>query len=107
MDIFPSKLIKKYDKNKNLIYSANCNYKIWREFDEKGNEIYLKQLNIFGTYYEEWRKYDENNREIYYRDTRYILEGEWYKYNKNNEQIERIKLYLNNKRINRFSLMDI
>ena len=81
------------------------------QIDKKGNIIYFKYSNGL----EYWREYDENNNQIHYKNS----EGEeyWWKYDKNNEQIrithqefkqiERTKLYLNNKKINKFEIMDI
>jgi len=81
------------------------------EHDKNGNLIYYK--NRLG--HESWAKYDEHNREIYYKNS--DGKEKWCKFDKNNKriditeqelkQIERRKLYLNNKRINRFELMDI
>ncbi len=80
------------------------------EYNERGNRIYRKYLNGF----ECWWEYDKNNDLIYYKDS----DGYeyWYKYDENKQieitkqefkQIERTKLYFNNKRINRFEIMDI
>ncbi len=53
---------------------------------------------------------------IYYRNNRYNPDEIWYKWENNKQiditeqefkQIERTKLYLNNKKINRFEMMDI
>ncbi len=86
------------------------NIKVVKEFDENNNCIYQKDVHG----YEQWYKYDENNNLIYFkRDDSCNC---YYKWENNNciaiteqefKQIERTKLYLNNKRINRFSLMDI
>ena len=83
--------IKEYDKNKNLIYIKwPDGLERWREYNENNNIIYIKYSS--GSEY--WYKYDENNKGIS------ITHQEF-------KQIERTKLYLNNKKISRFSLMDI
>ena len=107
-----NKEIKEYDKNNNLIYFKNQNgSEFWQEYDEKGNLIYFKS----STGFEQWYKYDENNNKIYSKNSN--NEEYWYKYDEDNKrvrithqefkQIERIKLYLNNKKISRFEIMDI
>ncbi len=110
-------IIKKYDENNNCIYyKYSDNYEIWREYDENNNEIHCK--NNYGE--EAWKEYDKNNNLIHYKASN---GGEcWYKYNEYNKQTiiiteqefkqierdkEKRKLYFNNKKINRFSLMDI
>jgi len=88
-----NKEVEEYDRNKNLIYfKSSFGSEYWQEFDKNNNVIYYK-FSDNSNNYEYWYKYDEN-RQIE------ITEQEF-------KQIERIKLYLNNKKINRFSLMDI
>ncbi len=104
-------MIKEYDKNGNVIYEKLPNgLEVWSEFDERNNETHCKSSNGF----EYWKEYDENNNMIYFKfsdDNEY-----WFKYINNRKteiteqefkQIERIKLYLNNKKCSRFELMDI
>ena len=106
------KYIREYDENNNKIhFKGSLGFEYWREFDKNNNLIHTK--NSCGS--EVWYKYDGNNKIIHYKDS----DGReyWCKYDKNNKpieithqefkQIERIKLYLNNKRINRFEIMDI
>ena len=79
------------------------------EYDE--NIAYFKYLDKS----EKWYTYDKKANKIYDKDN--LGNESWYKYDKNNErieitqqefkQIERTKVLFNNKRINRFSLMDI
>ena len=109
-----TEIIRIYDKNNNLIYrkdgsSDGC----WYKYDENNNLIYSE-----GTFGEEWYEYDENNKEIYKKksngDEKWY---EWYKGNKikiskkefeENKKIkDRKKLFLNNKKYNRFEIMDI
>ena len=112
IDRVMSEEFKKYDKRGNLIYYRNSDtYESWAEFDDNNNELSFKNSNNYGY----WCKYDENNNLIHYKNT-YGFEF-WYKYDENNKQIditekefkqiERIKLYLNNKKINKFELIDI
>jgi len=83
-------MIKEYDKNNNLIHYKNSNgLEFWQEFDEKNNCIYYKDSNG----YEDWYKW-ENNKRVQ------ITQQEF-------KQIERAKLYLNNKKCSRFEIMDI
>ena len=82
-----------------------------KKYDERGNIIYFKGLSGF----ENWKKFDERHRIIYYKNSNGV--EYWSKYDENNErtgithqefkQIERMKLYLNIKRNNRFELIDI
>ena len=84
---------------------------VTREYDERGNMIYSQ----WSKGYKSWFKYDENNRIIYFKNS--VGEERYYKYKDNKfkksitkqefKQIERIKLYLNNKKINKFEIMDI
>ena len=109
-NIFGHKCWYKYDKNDNKIYTKLSNgYECWKKYDKNNNMIYYKWREQ-----EEWHKYDENNNEIY----RKVNDGtefyfEYYKGHKIEitqqefKQIERTKLYLNNKRSNRFELIDI
>ena len=107
-----NKEIIEYDDRDNLIhYKGNYNNEAWSTYDENNNLIHCRHSNG----YESWSKYDDYNREVYFRSN----DGteEWFKYNKNNEridmtkqefkQIERTIMYLNNKKINRFEIMDI
>ena len=88
-------MIKKYDKNHNLIYKKwPDDYEVWKKYDENNNRIHYK--NSDGG--EGWYKYDKNNKEIE------ITHQEFKQIERNKEKR---KLYFNNKRINRFSLMDI
>ena len=82
--------IREYDNNKNLVYYKSIIGEFWFEYDENNNIIHHK--NTYNNEY--WWKYDENNEKIN------ITQQEF-------KQIERIKLYLNNKKINRFEIMDI
>ena len=107
------KNIRKYDENNNLIYFRNSNNgtEIWYKYDENNNETHYKSTS--GKEY--WREYDKNNNEIHWNDTN--NNEYWYKRDENNipieiteqefKQIERTKLYFNNKKSNRFELMDI
>ncbi len=92
------------------------NKEVIKEYDERGNIVYIE----YSIGYKCWRQYDENNNMIYIRDNVHFEkypEANYYKYDNNNEritithqefkQIERTKLYLNNKRSNRFELLDI
>ena len=84
-----------------------------KEYDENNNLIYYKDALGF----ENWYKYDENNRIIYYKYSKNTYNNEyWYKWENNKQieithqefkQIERTKLYLNNKKINKFEIIDI
>ena len=86
-----SEEIKKYDKKGNCVYYKGSNgSEYWMEYDENNNLIHYK--NSIG--FEQWYKYDENDKRIK------ITQQEF-------KQIERIKLYLNNKKISRFEIMDI
>ncbi len=87
--------IKKYDDRGNLIYFNNSNgFEYWQKYDENNNIIYWK--DCLG--HEFWNKFDEYGKCIE------ITHQEF-------KQIERTKLkqelYLNNKKCNRFELMDI
>ncbi len=85
--------------------------KVTREYDEEGNIIYA----YWDCGHKSWMKYDENNRIIYFKNS--VGEERYYKYKDNKfkksitkqefKQIERARLLLNNKKISRFSLMDI
>jgi len=107
--------IKEYDEKNNLIYYQDYSGFIKKmEYDNKNNIVHEKH-EVINDGYEFWKKYDENNNMIYFKTT-YNVE-QWFKYDKFNsrtnitkqefKQIERTKLYLNNKKINRFELMDI
>ena len=90
-----NKEIKEYDKNNNLIYYKDSSgYEYWREYDENNNLIHSKYPDGI----EYWYKYNKNNKRIEINKQEF-------------KQIERRKekreLYLNNKKINRFELMDI
>ncbi len=111
-----SEKIKEYDKNNNLIYYKNTSgFERWYKYDENNNEVYYRSSGSF----EEWRKYDEENRILYYKNFDKIEDDKkekWYKYDKYGqvsiteqefERIEKRKLFLNNKKSNRFELMDI
>jgi len=107
-----NKNIEEYDDRGNLIYYKDYvyGYEKWEEFDRNNNSIYFK--DSFG--YECWDKHDENNNLIYQK---YNSGQEfWWKWNNNKQiviteqefkQIERTKLYFNNKKISRFEIMDI
>ncbi len=86
-----SEVVKKYDENDNCIYRKDSDgYKQWYKFNENNDLIYYKNSN--GR--EEWyKRYDKHILLT-------ITEQEF-------KQIERQKLYLNNKKINRFEIMDI
>jgi len=85
-----NKVIKKYDKNKNMIYFKNSEGREeWREYDENNKLVHYKS----STGYEYWWKFETIFPTL-------ITQQEF-------KQIERIKLYLNNKKCSRFSLMDI
>ena len=84
--------------------------KVIRKHDENGNEIYYK--NSEGIEY--WREYDENNNLVHYKS--FVGYEYWWKFDKKFpilitqqefKQIERAKLYLNNKKCSRFEIMDI
>ena len=85
--------------------------KVIKEYDENNNLIHYKDALGF----ENWYKYDENNRIINSKDSKGY--EEWYKRidkhilliitQQEFKQIERKKLYLNNKKCSRFELMDI
>ena len=107
----------RYDNNGNEIYwEDSYNNKYWMEYDENNNDIYWKCIlnNKDNEIYESWSEYDENNNLIHIKDSRdkeiflgysklgmrYITEQEF-------KQIERRKLFFNNKKINRFEIMDI
>ena len=102
---------RKFDKNNNLIYIKDgYGNENWYKYDENDNNIYT----IYSNGKERWCRYDENNNEIHWKHSN--GEEEWYKWENNNridisqqefKQIERIKLYFNNKKINRFEIMDI
>ncbi|MEK0344915.1 MAG: hypothetical protein QQN64_06700 [Nitrosopumilus sp.] len=79
--------IKKYDKNRNLIYHKSSNgYEHWYE---NNNKIHYKNSNGF----EIWYKYDNNNKQIV------ITKQEF-------ENIK-IKEYNSRTKCSRFELMDI
>jgi len=102
-----------YDERGNIAHYNNfLGTEYWYKYDKNNNLVSYKNLDG----YESWREYDENNVCIHYKNT--DGEEEWFKYGKNKygrmeitqhefKQIERAKLYLNNKRINRFEIMDI
>ncbi len=84
-----------YDENNNLIYSKGSNnLQEWNKYDSNGRLVYSKSIYNNNLQYEFWRKYDKNNKRIQ------ITKQEF-------KQIERNKMYLNNKKINRFEIMDI
>jgi len=84
------KEIKEYDGKGNLIHFKYSNgYEYWQEFDENNKIIHLKCSNG----YEFWYKWDGMEQIV-------ITEQEF-------KQIERRKIIFNNKKINRFELMDI
>jgi len=86
---------ERYDKKGNLIYYEGSNdIEQWIEYDEYNNCIHSK----YSDGYESWFKYDENNKQIS------ITHQEFKQIERNKE---RRKVLFNNKRINRFSLMDI
>jgi len=89
-----NKVIKEYDENNNLIhYKDALGFENWYKYDENNRIIYYK-FSVNSNNYEYWYKNDENNEQIE------ITHQEF-------KQIERTKLYLNNKKISRFELMDI
>jgi len=109
---------KEYDKNNNLIHYKNSNgLEFWQEYDENNNLIHSK--NTYGSDSESWWEYDKDNNLIHFKNTNGL--EYWYKFDENNneikiteqefKQIERRKakqeLYLNNKKSNRFEIMDI
>ena len=102
----------KFDKNGNLIYmKLSSGPEIWREYDENNKMIHDKDSRGDET----WWERNTNGDLVHFRSNSGF--EYWYKYDRNNKQIiitkqefkqiERTKLYLNNKRINRFELMDI
>jgi len=107
-----NKEIKEYDKNNNLIYFKDSKgYESWKKYDKNNNEIYYKSSYGF----ECWQEFDENNNRIHYKNSNGF--ERWYKQNENNKQIkitqqefkqiERNKVLFNNKKVNRFEIMDI
>ena len=108
-----SEIIEEYDNNKNLVYYKSIIGEYWKEYDENNNLIYFKNIEKSNTY-EGWIFYDENDNEIHCKSSDDF--EAWYKWENNRKieitqqefkQIERTKLYLNNKKINRFEIMDI
>jgi len=106
-----SKEIREYDGKGNLIhYKSSCS-EYWRRYNENNKEIHFKNTSGF----ECWKEYNENNLLIHYKSTTNF--EYWVGYDENNKrveitqqefkQIERTKLYFNNKKINRFEIMDI
>ena len=83
--------IREYNKNKKLIYFKDIedSFEIWWEYDENNNLISFKNSNGYKEY---WKVNNNIHTEI--------TEKEF-------KQIERKKVIFNNKRINRFELMDI
>ena len=84
--------------------------KVIKEYDDRGNIIHYKDTD--GDEY--WREYDENNNLVHYKS--FVGYEYWWKFDKKFpilitqqefKQIERTKLYLNNKKINKFEIMDI
>ena len=107
-----SQYSNEYDENNNEIYyKTSKGFECWKEYDENNRLIHYK--HSFGN--EWWRKYNKDNSLVYFKNSK--GEKRWYKYDKDNKrisityqefkQIERTKLYLNNKKINRFEIMDI
>ncbi len=111
-----NKVINEYDERNNLIhYKSASKFEFWKEYDDRDNLIHYNS----STGFEYWIKYDENNNEIHCKNS--SGNESWHKYDKNGKrisithqefkQIERNKvrkeLYLNNKKSNRFELMDI
>ena len=88
-DIKINKVVKKYDKNGNLIYcKSSQGIESWLKYDERNNGIYFK--NTDG--YEWWHEYDENNNKIYYKEYSGKYPGgseKWFKYDKNNKLIHK------------------
>ncbi len=108
-----SKIIKEYDDKGNVIYYKNIisNYEYWREYDEKHNVIYHKSWNSNNKF---WHEYDGNNKLIHqkYNDGREF----WYKNNENNEKIDitkqeyeniKIREYNSRTKCSRFELIEI
>ena len=99
-----------YDDRENITYYTNSYYEEWYKYDKNNNKIYEKRISVYESY-EMWYKYDKYNRDVYFKanDGR----EEWFKYNKNGERIDiteerlRQRMYLTNKKINRFEIMDI
>ncbi len=106
---------EEFDERGNLIYRKYYSgSEWWKEYDKNNNLIHCKDSTG-----EWWKEYNENNKQIHYKDT--YGDEFWYKYDESNKEIkiteqefkqiertkERRELLLNNKKINRFSLMDI
>ncbi len=115
------------EDNKKIHCMSSDGWQCWWEYDKKNNVIY----NRSSTGYNCWYEYDENNRISMYKSTgieyrykenkiiysKYKDEEYWYKYDEDNNRIditkqvkrrkEKQELYFNNKKVNRFSLMDI
>ena len=106
---------KEYDENNNEVYfKSSTGYESWYEYDEKNRLIYYKNSNGL----EEWQNYNKKDNLKYFKSS----DGEegWYKRIEDKgieitqqefKQIERVEarqeLYFNNKKCNRFELMDI
>ena len=107
-----SKEIREYDERGNLIYHRYRNgFESWMEYNKNNLLIQFKDGDGFKT----MREYDEDNNLIRFKNS-YGIE-EWWRCDRYGnrtgitrqefKQIERTKLYFNNKKINRFEIMDI
>ena len=79
-----NKDIKEYDGKGNLIYlkySPAPGYEYWYKYDENNNRIHFKSSSS----YECWYEYDENNNETHYKST--SGHEYWREYDKNNNMI--------------------
>ena len=84
-----NKEIKEYNLNKKIIYfkDIESNFEIWWRYDENNNLISFENSNNYKEY---WKINNNVHINITHQEFK---------------RIERIKLLLNNKRINRFELM--
>ncbi len=88
-----SKIIKKYDKNDNLVYHKDSSGdEYYREYDENNSLIHHKSSE-----WEYWYKYDENNKRII------ITEKEY----KEIEFRKKEKEYNSRTKCSRFEIMEI
>ena len=109
------KIKREYDDRGNMIYiKYSIGSESWYKYDENNNIIHFKS----STGNEYWSKYDENNNEIYCKNSN--GSESWWKYDKFNYQAKitkkeykyiefrkQEKEYLSRTKCSRFEIMDI
>lgn len=57
------------DKGHEIYWKMNGGFETWNDYDEKGNLIHYKSIYPYQDDYEEWMEYDDEGRQVYSKDT--------------------------------------